>query len=65
MNLANQVVAMLGSEEALKRATNQPELLVKVNRVYEDLQARGLVDPPVYKLSPMNSVPPKAMAPKW
>lgn len=60
MDLAQKVGEMLTKPVAQPRA--QSEQVEKASRLLSDLQSRGLVGAPAYKLSPMNSVPPKTAA---
>ncbi len=58
MELAQRVAELLRKSEA----TGQSQMVAQATKLYDELLSKGLVEPPTYKIAPLNSVPPKAVS---
>lgn len=62
MDLAKQVDDLLQRAAFGQSTAVQASKIAAASRLFDDLAARGLVEPPSYRLAPLNAIPPKAQA---
>lgn len=61
MELVKQIETILKQAEAQSLRT-QDHTIKQASRVFDELVTKGLIDPPSYRLTPINAVPPKTLA---
>lgn len=59
--LATHVLDVLNKQQALASA-QQAQTIDAASKIFDELQAKGLIERPTFKLAPLDSVPPRAFA---
>lgn len=60
-DLATHVLDVLNGQQPLP-SLQQAKTIDAASKLFDDLQARGLIERPTFRLAPLDSVPPKSFA---
>lgn len=59
-DLSRQVLDAIRGQTVQPSAQRQSSAIDAASRLFDELQAKGLIEPPAFKLAPLDSVPPKS-----